>query len=171
MKVYEQAFLEYCLPRRIRTDNGYPFAMVTLRGLTPFTVLLIKLGIMPKRIAQCCPQQNGRHERMHCTLKTATASPPRGNLSAQQHAFDRFRYEYNEMRPHQNQGRGICSMDVHQFSPLPYPDTLEGIVYPDDLLVRKVRQGVFNKLNRYSFYITLQLTGENAGPKSLDHDC
>ena len=170
MKIYKQAFREYGLPRRIRTDNGHPFAMVTLGGLSPLTVWLIKLGVMPERIDPGCPQQNGRHERMHRTLKAATASPPKGNMSAQQRAFNRFRHEYNEERPHQSLGRGTCPVDVHQASPRPYPETLADIVYPDHLLVRKVRLGGYIKLNGHSFYITRQLTGDYVGLESLGHD-
>ncbi len=170
MKVYEQAFREYGLPRRIRTDNGYPFAMVTLGGLTPLTVWLIKLGVMPERIDPGCPQQNGRHERMHRTLKAATASPPKGNMSAQQRAFNRFRHEYNAIRPHQSLGRGVCPMDVHQPSTRPYPETIDDIVYPDDLLVRKVKQGGYIMLNGHPFYITRQLTGDYVGLEPLGHD-
>ena len=170
MKIYEQAFHDYGLPRRIRTDNGYPFAMVTLGGLTPLTVWLIKLGVMPERIDPGCPQQNGRHERMHRTLKAATASPPRGNMSAQQRAFNRFRREYNEVRPHQSLGRGVCPMDVHQPSPRSYPESLGDIVYPGHLLVRKVKQGGYIKLNGQPFYITRQLTGEYVGLESLGYD-
>ena len=91
---------------------------------------------MPERIALGCPQQKRRHERMHCTLSIVT----QGNLSAQQRAFYRF-VRYNEERPHQTPRREICPVLVRQPSPRPYPDTLEGIVYPDDLLVRKARQG------------------------------
>jgi transposase InsO family protein len=171
MKVYERAFREYGLPRRIRTDNGYPFAMVTLGGLTPLTVWLIKLGVMPERIDPGCPQQNGRHERMHRTLKAATASPPRGNMSAQQRAFNHFRREYNEVRPHQSLGRGVCPMDAHQRSTRPYPETIGDIVYPDNLLVRKVKQGGYIMLNGHPFYITRQLTGEYVGLEALGHNC
>lgn len=171
MKVYELAFREYGLPRRIRTDNGYPFAMVTLGGLTPLTVWLIRLGVMPERIDPGCPQQNGRHERMHRTLKAATASPPKGNLSAQQRAFNRFRKEFNEVRPHQSLGRGVCPMDIHQPSPRLYPDTMEEIRYPDHLVVRKVKQGGYIKLNGHPFYITRQLAGEYVGLESLGYGC
>ena len=171
MKVYERAFREYGLPRRIRTDNGFPFAMVTLGGLTPLTVWLIKLGVMPERIDPGCPQQNGRHERMHRTLKAATASPPKGNMSAQQRAFNCFRREYNEVRPHQSLGRGTCPIDVHQLSQRSYPKVMEDILYPEHLLVRKVKQGGYIKLNGHPFYITRQLTGEYVGLESLGYDC
>ena len=75
----------------------------------------MKLGIVPERIAAGHPEQNGRHERMHRTLKQETAEPPAANRRAQQRAFDRFRQEYNEQRPHEalghaNAGRGVCAV-------------------------------------------------------------
>jgi hypothetical protein len=112
-----------CRPFAITACNsilcniGYPFAMVTLDGLTPLTVWLIKPCVMPERIDLGCPQQKRRHERMHCTLKIAKASPPRGNVSAQHHTFDRFRLVYNEECPHQNPGYEICPVLVRQLSP------------------------------------------------------
>src|SRR5438270_7316706 len=70
---YERAFIDYGLPRAIRTDNGPPFASIALGGLNALSVWLLKLGVLPERIAPGKPQQNGRHERMHRTLKAATA--------------------------------------------------------------------------------------------------
>jgi transposase InsO family protein len=170
MKVYERAFQEYGLPRRIRTDNGIPFAMVTLGGLTPLTVWLIKLGVIPERIEAGCPQQNGRHERMHRTLKAETASPPRGNMSAQQRAFNQFRKTYNEVRPHQSLGKGVCPIDKHQPSPRCYPDKLNEILYPDAFIQRKVKHGGYIKLHGHAFYITRQLVGEYVGLEAMGHD-
>jgi len=170
MKLYERSFRDYGLPRRIRTDNGIPFAMVTLGGLTPLTVWLIKLGVIPERIDLGCPQQNGRHERMHRTLKAATASPPKGNLSAQQRAFNRFRREYNEERTHQSLGKGVCPIDRHQPSPRPYPNQLQAIEYPDHLTMRKVKCGGYIKLNGHPYYITRQLVGEYIGLEPIGHD-
>ena len=72
--VFEAAFREYGLPARIRTDNGAPFGSNGESGLTGLSVWWIKLGITPERIAPGKPQQNGRHERMHRTLKQETAS-------------------------------------------------------------------------------------------------
>lgn len=171
MKVYERAFREYGLPKRIRTDNGYPFAMVTLGGLTPLTVWLIKLGVIPERIDPGCPQQNGRHERMHRTLKAATATPPRANLSAQQRAFNRFRKTFNEERPHQSLGRGVCPADVHRPSPRSYPEKPGAIVYPDSLIVRKVKCGGYIMLNNHPYYTTRQLTGEYVGLEPIGDGC
>ncbi len=98
--VMEAAFREYGPPDAIRTDNGEPFASVGIGGLSGLSVWWIKLGIRPERIRPGKPQQNGRHERMHRSLKEATARPPAANLRAQQRAFDRFREEYNWERPH-----------------------------------------------------------------------
>lgn len=167
MVVYQRAFREYGLPRRIRTDNGFPFAMTTLGGLTPLTVWLLKLGVLPERIDPGCPQQNGRHERMHKTLKAATASPPKGNLSAQQRAFNHFRREFNEIRTHQALGRGICPVDRHRLSPRPYPEKMPELCYADRYQVRKVKCGGYIKFNGHAFYLTRQLLGEHVGLESV----
>jgi transposase InsO family protein len=99
--IFESAFRECGLPRAIRTDNGAPFASRAVAGLSRLAVWWMKLGIVPERIAAGHPEQNGRHERMHRTLGQETASPPAANRRAQQRAFDRFRREYNEERPHE----------------------------------------------------------------------
>ena len=170
MAVYERAFREYGLPRRIRTDNGFPFAMTTLGGLTPLTVWLLKLGVMPERIDPGCPQQNPRHERMHRTLKAKTASPPKANLSAQQRAFNRFRREFNEVRTHQGLGRGVCPIDRYRVSPRSYPNRMPDMHYPDEYWVRKVKCGGYIKLNGHSLYLTRQLIGEHVGLKPIGLD-
>src|SRR6266850_75326 len=94
--IFEAAFRQYGLPQAIRTDNGAPFASTALAGLSRLAVWWIKLGIVPERIEAGHPEQNGRHERMHRTLKQDTAMPPAANRRAQQRAMDRFRQEYNE---------------------------------------------------------------------------
>lgn len=169
-RVYERAFRDYGLPRVIRTDNGWPFAMNTLGGLTPLSIWLIRLGVYPERIAPGCPQENGRHERMHRTLKDATAKPPKGNLSAQQRAFNQFLHEFNEVRPHQALGLGVCPIDVHTTSPRVYPEQLIQLEYPARYEVRKVKCGGYIKLHGHPIYTTRQLTGEYIGLEPLDHD-
>ena len=168
--VYEQAFREYGLPLAIRTDNGWPFAMATLGGLTPLSIWLVRLGIYPERIAPGCPQQNPRHERMHRTLKAATASPPKGNMSAQQRAFNRFKVEYNQIKPHQSLGVGVCPVDVYTPSPRAYTDQLAELAYPDHHEVRKVRCGGYIKFHGEPIYTTRQLVGEYIGLESLGHE-
>ena len=92
------------LPQAIRTDNGAPFASTGLGGLSRLSAWFIKLGIRPERIAKAHPEQNGRHERMHRTLKESTAMPPQASLIKQQKAFNDFVYEYNFDRPHEALG-------------------------------------------------------------------
>lgn len=99
---FEQAFQEYGLPEAIRSDNGVPFASGnSLWNLTKLSVWWIRLGIKLERIEPGNPQQNGRHERMHRTLKLEAASPSSKNLLQQQERFDEFVYEFNHERPHQ----------------------------------------------------------------------
>lgn len=101
-RVFEQAFKEYGVPNTIRTDNGLPFSSPNaLFGLSKLSVWWLRLGIGIERIKPGHPQQNGRHERMHLTLKKETTKPPAYNLLQQQEMFDYFTKQYNEERPHQ----------------------------------------------------------------------
>ena len=100
--VFERAFKEFGLPLAIRTDNGVPFAAPTaLYRLSKLAVWWLRLGIHIERIAPGHPQQNGRHERMHLTLKRAATKPAAANVLQQQARFDAFIDEYNHERPHQ----------------------------------------------------------------------
>ena len=114
--VFDRLFREYGLPRAIRTDNGVPFATTGIHGLSQLNVWWIRLGIQHQRILPASPQQNGVHERMHRTLKAATARPPKDHLVAQQRAFNRFRVLYNDERPHQFLG-GRTPGSLYQPSP------------------------------------------------------
>lgn len=98
---FEFAFREFGLPDAIRSDNGGPFASLAPGGLSRLSVWWIRLGIRPLRIDPGEPQQNGVHERMHRTLKSEATRPASAELVAQQRAFDRFRHEYNDERPHE----------------------------------------------------------------------
>jgi putative transposase len=103
--VFERAFMDFGLPRAIRTDNGVPFASRTaFFGLSKLSVWWLRLGITLERIQPGQPQQNGRHERMHLTLKKEATKPPGKNFLQQQAKFDRFVQEYNHERPHQALG-------------------------------------------------------------------
>lgn len=99
------AFLEYGLPDVLRTDNGHPFAGIGVAGLSRLSVWLIKLGIRPERIRKGHPEENGRHERMHRSLKSALKQ---GNtfmtLEQQQAWFSHYREEFNHERPHEALG-------------------------------------------------------------------
>ena len=98
--VFERLFEEHGLPDRFRSDNGPPFAAIGVTGLTPLAVRFIKLGIALERIEPGKPQQNGRHERFHLTM-LPLAKAPEADRQAQGQAFDAFRREYNEERPHE----------------------------------------------------------------------
>jgi putative transposase len=100
--VFERAFQEYGLPDAIRTDNGVPFASAhALYGLSKLAVWWLRLGIGLERIAPGHPEQNGRHERLHLTLKTDATRPPSANVLQQQARFDTFVHQFNHERPHQ----------------------------------------------------------------------
>ena len=97
--IFTAAFREYGMPLNIRTDNGAPFASRAIAGISRLSIFWMKLGIQPERIKPGHPEQNGRHERMHRTLKAETAKPPAANRRAQQKAFDRFRQVSNRRTP------------------------------------------------------------------------
>jgi len=100
--VFERAFQDYGLPHAIRTDNGVPFASAhALYGLSKLAVWWLRLGIRLERIAPGHPEQNGRHERMHLTLKTEATRPAATNVLQQQARFDTFVHRFNHERPHQ----------------------------------------------------------------------
>lgn len=100
--VFEKVFQDYGLPKAIRTDNGVPFAApYSLFGLSKLSVWWLRLGIHIERIKPGHPEQNGRHERMHLTLKKETVVPSAENILQQQTRFDEFIEEYNKERPHQ----------------------------------------------------------------------
>lgn len=102
-QVFERTFKEYGLPDAIRTDNGVPFSSpFALFGLSKLSVWWLRLGIEIERIKPGCPQQNGRHERIHLTLKKEATKPAGENFLQQQGKFDEFSYEYNNERPHQS---------------------------------------------------------------------
>ena len=103
--VFERAFKAFGLPASIRSDNGVRFSSPhTLFGLSRLSVWWLRLQIAIERIKPGNPQQNGRHERMHLTLKKEATKPPCYNFLQQQDRFDRFIEVYNIERPHQALG-------------------------------------------------------------------
>jgi transposase InsO family protein len=158
----ERIFQEYGLPSAIRSDNGIPFATRGLAGLSPLSVWWIRLGIVPERIEPGRPQQNGRHERMHKTLKAETARPPARDRRSQQRRFDRFRQEYNEIRPHEALGDDPPA-DHYQPSHRPYPKTLPPVEYDVSMHVRRVRRSGEIKWRGGLVFLSSALIGEPVG--------
>jgi transposase InsO family protein len=110
--VFAAAFRRQGLPRAIRCDNGSPFGSTGAGGLTRLSAWWIKLGIEPHFIHPASPQENGRHERMHRTLKAQTSRPPAANAAEQQERFDTFRRHYNPASQHPSgyvvEGKRLC---------------------------------------------------------------
>ena len=160
-------FREFGMPLAIRTDNGTPFASTGLGGLTALSVWWVRLGIRLERILPGHPQQNGRHERMHRTLKEATAKPPRANLNLQQKAFDDFRIEYNEHRPHEALGQKPPAT-LYVPSSVDYPERLppqRG--YPMEWRTRSVREAGQIKWKGRNVMISKALWGQEIGLKPI----
>jgi putative transposase len=127
--VFEQTFTPYGLPQAIRTDNGVPFASAhALYGLSKLAVWWLRLGIQIERIQPGQPQQNGRHERMHLTLKQEATKPAAANVLQQQGRFDAFVQQYNHERPHQALSMRVPA-DVYTRSARLYHG-LEDLTYP-----------------------------------------
>jgi putative transposase len=164
---FERVFREYGLPWRIRTDNGSPFATRTIAGLSAMSVRWTRLGIIHERIEPGKPQQNGRHERMHRTLKAHVARPPKSSTTEQQRAFDEFRAHYNEERPHEAIGQKTPS-SVYSRSQREMPDELPEPDYPDDFEVRRVNSVGGLKWKGDPVRVGAILRGQAVGVEPID---
>ena len=132
-------FREHGLPDAIRSDNGSPFASRAPGGLSRLSMWWLQLGIRHERIEPGHPEQNGRHERMHRTLKQETANPPKANRRRQQQAFGAFQREYNEQRPHEALGWKTPA-ELYVPSVRPYPARLPELQYPAGAHLRRISQ-------------------------------
>ncbi|MBA2642007.1 MAG: transposase family protein, partial [Actinobacteria bacterium] len=170
-KVCESAFRELGLPARIRSDNGAPFASVGAGGLTALSAWWVKLGIFVERIEPGKPQQNGRQERFHRTLKAETATPPRSSLRAQQRTFDQFRRRYNEERPHQALG-GAVPDELHAPSTRVFGEPVDP-TYPPGWDIQRTGNDGSVVLDRHKIALNSALRGElvalrSAGPTRVE---
>ena len=160
-------FRERGLPRRIKTDNGSPFAAATLGRLSQLSVWWLRLGILPELSEPGKPQQNGRHERMHRTLKAEATKPPGANAAAQQRKLNVFRQEYNEVRPHES-----LEMDTpaqwHQLSPRQMPSKLPEMVYPDRFEVRYVSANGGIRWRKKWVNVSSALVGQHVALEAVD---
>ncbi len=168
--VLDAAFREFGPPKVMRSDNGPPFTSVGVGGLSWLSVRLIKVGVMPERITPGKPQQNGRHERLHRTVKEDTASPPAADARAQQRRFDRFRRMFNEERPHEALGQ---TTPAAHYDPPPrrYGGRLREPDYDADHEVRRVRRSGEIKWRGGLVFIGQALVGEPVGLEEVEDGC
>lgn len=168
--VCQEVFAEYGLPETIRSDNGVPFASQGLAGLTKLSAYLMRLGIQLERIRPGHPQENGRHERMHRTLKQETTRPARTNLVQQQERFDEFVEEFNTVRPHEGLGMKAPA-HVHVPSTRAYPDRLPELTYPThDEILLVGKNGLLYLPGRWTLYLASALAGHHVGLRECDDD-
>lgn len=166
----EEGFREYGVPDAVRSDNGAPFASTGRLGLTQLSVWLLRLGIELERIEPGHPEQNGRHERMHLTLKQETTRPAAANLLQQQERFDEFRECFNMERPHEALAMKTPA-SAYTPSPRTYdPDRIiEPLAYPlHDHTARVFADGsaFIRPLDR-RVHIGTAFAGENVGLREL----
>jgi transposase InsO family protein len=157
---FEWVFRVYGLPDAIRSDNGAPFASLAVGGISQLSKWWIRLGIKPERIRPGKPAQNGRHERMHRTLKQDV--PPQANVNQQQRCYDAYREEYNCQRSHEALHRKTPA-SVYQSSPRPYPAKLPEIEYGSAVTVRQVRHNGEIKWGGELIYVSEVLAKEAVG--------
>lgn len=164
----ERVFLENGLPEAIRSDNGTPFASTGLMGWSRLSVWLLRLGIGLERIEPGHPEQNGRHERMHYTLKEDATRPPSELMLQQQERFDLFRESYNDERPHEALGMQTPG-SVYVKSLKAYPGELKDIEYPmHDMVKRVSRHGMISMGSRPPFYVSRALAYEQIGLREVE---
>ena len=164
---FARLFGEYGLPRRIKTDNGSPFAAATLGRLSQLSVWWLRLGILPELSEPGKPQQNGRHERMHRTLKAEATKPPGANAAAQQKKLNHFRQEYNEVRPHEALEMGTPAQ-WHQTSPRQMPSKLPEMIYPDRFEVRYVSANGGIRWRKQWVNVSSALVGQHVALEAVD---
>lgn len=162
---FEWVFRQYGLPQAIRTDNGAPFASLAIGGLSELSKWWIQLGIHPERIKPGKPSQNGRHERMHRTLKHEVAPQP--TQRRQQHSFDRFQEQYNWERHHEALDRKTPA-SLYSVSPRPYPGKLPPIEYDSEMIVKRVRHNGEIRWKGELLYVSQVLAQQPIGLKPID---
>ena len=165
--VFRRLFEEYGLPQFIRTDNGVPFATNTLARLSRLSAWWVRLGVLPQLIEPGNPQQNGRHERMHRTLKAEVTRPPAQAMTSQQQRFDRFRKEFNYERPHEALDQDFPA-SLYKPSTRPMPSRLPALEYPDRFEVRYVSANGGIRWSNQWVNVSVTCIGEYVGLEEID---
>ena len=169
--VLEDVFRDHGVPVAMRFDGGAPFASNALWGWSQLSVWLLRLGIRLEQIEPASPQQNGRHERMHRTLKQETTRPPAANLLQQQERFDRFVEVFNQQRPHEALGQKPPA-SVYQRSTRAFPTSLPEPEYPMHDFTVVVGNAGHIRLPGFgrrlpNFFVSAALRGQPVGLREL----
>jgi transposase InsO family protein len=162
LRSFQRVFREHGQPKVVLTDNGTPFASCGLGRLSRFHIWLMKHSVRPFTIEPGQPQQNGKHERMHRTLKKATALPPQKNQRCQQKRFDTFRVEYNIDRTHDSLGKKTPA-SVYRPSRRPYVERVTPYEYKKHFEVRRVSSQGSIKWLGDAYFLSEVLAGECVG--------
>lgn len=162
-----QLFREHGRPWAIRSDNGAPFASCGVLGLSTLSANWLANGVAHERIEVGHPEQNGRHERMHLTLKRETARPGAADFAKQQERFDAFQQLYNHERPHEALGQ---TPPAEHFRPSErtFPDGVTPPDYSAYDLVMQVRKGGDLRIRKAPVYVSMALAGHKVGLIEID---
>jgi putative transposase len=166
-QVFRELFETYGLPEFILTDNGNPFVSTGLCGLSRLSAWWIRLGIIPKRTQPGHPEQNGRHERMHKTLKAEATRPPEKNLRAQQKVFGRFQRVFNRERPHEALEMQTPA-DRYAPSLRPYPTRLPRLEYPSHAEVRLVSNNGGIRWNGQYLFVSQAIAQQHVALEEIE---
>lgn len=171
--VLHACFRTYGMPTMLLSDNGPPFgAPRAPRGLSRLSLWLRQHGVAPRFIVPGHPEQNGRHERLHRTLKAEATKPPAPSLRAQQERFDTYRIEYNTLRPHEALGL-TTPAQVYRPSPHPFPSRPEPLAYPAHFHQRRVTPAGLIWWHQEDVYVSQSFAGCTVGldpVSSTQHD-
>lgn len=170
-RVLTACFRRYGLPAAILSDNGPPFgAPRAPRGFSRLTLWLRTLGILPHFTVPGHPEHNGRHERLHRTLKRDALRPAASSLRAQQARLDAFRQTYNTERPHEALGQ---TPPAAHFAPSarPYRAPLAALTYPAPFLQRRVTSAGLVWLHQEDIYLSQTFAGHTVGLEPISPSC
>lgn len=167
-QAFHVLFHVYGLPRKILTDNGTPFvSSQAIGGLSKLSVSWMKLGIRPVRIEPGRPDQNGKHERMHRTLKAEATRPAKADLAEQQREFNRFRHEFNFDRPHDHLGLRTPA-SLYQVAARRELSMVPPASYPKHYILRKVSGNSAFRWHSRAIFVSHTLEGESVGLEEVE---
>jgi transposase InsO family protein len=164
--IFEELFDQYGLPVAIKSDNGVPFSSQSFAGLSELSAWWMSLGIQPQRSRPGCPQDNGRHERMHRTLKAETTRPAGQNQLQQQERFDDFKERFNQDRPHEALEMKTPA-SIYTASKRTLVEAQKELCYPMHDFTRLVSPGGTLKINGQKYFIGSAIRGHQVGVRNL----